>query len=292
VPPADERDEDLHIEGEPDAEDLAALYAMVTPSAHDDMKPKARPAAPAKAVPAKQVKAVRTARPAKAPTPAAAPAPAQSNVWKGLFLGVVGIAAAVAILFAANALVNGLPGSSPAPVAAAQPSAAAPAVDEAKIAGLMAQYEADSENEQVILTIADEFYMGGLYDQAAVWLDKLLAVNPEHIQGLLARGATYFNVSDLDNAETTWRKVLAIEPDNIEAHYDLGFLYLNGAEPDWAGVQEEWGRVVELDPGSDLAKTVQAHLDSLASSSMVPGASTDPAASTEPAASPAGSAEP
>ena len=115
-------------------------------------------------------------------------------------------------------------------------------------------------------------------------------IEPENIQGLLARGAVYFNLNDLANAETTWKKVAVLEPDNVEVHYDLGFLYLNRPEPNWAGVQSEWKKVVELDPGSKLAQTVQAHLDQLATSSMVPGASAG--ASAAPAASPAASAAP
>jgi hypothetical protein len=63
-----------------------------------------------------------------------------------------------------------------------------------------------------------------------------------------------------------------------------------------AGVQREWSRVVELAPDSDIAKTVKAHLDALAS--FAPGSpapSGAPAASgapASPAASPAQSGSP
>jgi tetratricopeptide (TPR) repeat protein len=162
-------------------------------------------------------------------------------------------------------------------------------VDEAKVADLMAAYQADPTDQTTLLALADEFYAGALYDQAATWLDKLLAISPDHIQGLLARGAVYFNLNDLANARAAWNKVATLEPDNVEVHYDLGFLYLNQAEPDWAGVQAEWTRVIELDPSSPLAQTVRSHLDSLAASSMLPDASGDAGASTAPASSPAAS---
>ena len=42
VPADDDGSRDLDLDGETDVEDLAALYAMVTPSAHDDMKPRPR----------------------------------------------------------------------------------------------------------------------------------------------------------------------------------------------------------------------------------------------------------
>ena len=57
------------------------------------------------------------------------------------------------------------------------------------------------------MALADEFYAGEQFDDAGTWLDKVLAIDPENIQGLLARGAVYFNLNDLANAETTWKTV-------------------------------------------------------------------------------------
>ena len=89
------------------------------------------------------------------------------------------------------------------------------------------------------------------------------------MRGFLALGATDFNSGDLDAAEVAWRKALDIDENSVEAHYDLGFLYFNRQPPDMAKVQEHWNRVVELDPNSEIAQTVKAHLDAIAS--MVPG---------------------
>ena len=148
----------------------------------------------------------------------------------------------------------------------------------------MAKIQANPKDTVSLLALADEFYAGEQYAQAATFLDQLLAIEPENIQALLARGAVSFNLGDLDAAEATWKKVVAIDPKNAEVHYDLGFLYLNQPAPDWAGVQREWNLVIELDPGSDLAKTVQSHLDSLVAASMLPGGS--PAASGTASAAP------
>ena len=76
--------EALDIEGEPSAEDLAALYAMVTPSAHDDMKPDARRAQPTTARPAASPAAV-------ASTPVASQGRAEPNIWKRIVIGGVGV---------------------------------------------------------------------------------------------------------------------------------------------------------------------------------------------------------
>ena len=97
APEADE----IEIEGEPSAEDLAALYAMVTPSAHDDMKPDA-----------KQAEARRDPNGAAQPA-VAATAPAGPNVWKRIVLGGAAIIAIAAVTLGANAIVNGAVGRSP-----------------------------------------------------------------------------------------------------------------------------------------------------------------------------------
>jgi tetratricopeptide (TPR) repeat protein len=276
------------LSGESEIEDLAALYAMVTPSAHDDMKPGAKQPKP--------TVAPRAARPAVTAT-----APAGPNIWKRITLGGAAVIAIVAVAFGANAIVNPAPSSgTPAASQVAAATSGAPAIDEAKVADLMSKVQADPKDVATLMALADEFYAGGQFEASATWLDKLLAIDPEHIQGLLARGAVYFNLNDLANAESTWKKVATLEPDNVEVHYDLGFLYLNQANPDWAGVQAEWTKVIELDPSSQLAQTVRSHLDSLAKASMVPGASAgaDPSASpaaapsASPAASPAPSAVP
>ncbi len=271
--------EDVEIEGEPSVEDLAALYAMVTPSAHDDMKPDTRRP---KAAPLRQ-----EARPMPAAAIAATAPPAGGNIWKRIVLGSVGIVVVVGIAFGANMVVNGGAKAVPEASVAADASSGAPVVDMAKVGTLMQKLQADPEDVDTLLALGTEFYAGGDMATAGSWFDKVLAINPKHIDALLARGATYFNDGDLANAEATWQKVVVIEPDNVEVHYDLGFLYLNQTTPNWAGVQQEWNKVVALDPESDLAKTVKSHLESLAAASMLPAAS--PGASAAPAASPAAS---
>ena len=286
-PLADEADE-LDIEGEPSVEDLAALYAMVTPSAHDDMKPQSRPARPA----ATPVPAPARAA-AMAPALQVAPAPAESTIWKKLFLGGLTAVLAVVLIVGVNFVVNGSPAKAdPNASQVAQAPASAPVVDEAKVAGLMAKIQANPEDVESLLALGNEFYNGGQFDVAATWFDKVTAIDPKNVQALLARGAVSFNLNDLANAESTWKKVVVIDPKNTEVHYDLGFLYLNQPTPNWTGVQAEWNKVIELDPGSDLAKTVQSHLDSLVMASMLPAGSPAASGAASPAASPAASAAP
>ena len=275
-----------------EAVDFETLYASVTPSAHAEMGPEILTAAERNR--RKRAEQARLRAAAATQVVAAAPS-AAPNPWKRFALVLGGVIAIVAILFVGFSLGGG--GGKPAassPIAQASPTA--PAIDEAKVAALMAKLQANPKDLATLLALGDEYYAGERYADAASFYDQLLAIDPKNVQGLLARGAVYFNTNDLTNAEKVWRQVAILEPNNQEVHYDLGFLYLNQPTPNFAGVQTEWYAVIKIDPTTSLAKTVQSHLDSMVAGSMIPGtpapsgsASGSPAPSGSPAASPAAS---
>ncbi|MDA8237017.1 MAG: tetratricopeptide repeat protein [Chloroflexi bacterium] len=171
--------------------------------------------------------------------------------------------------------------------ATASPAASAAVLDEAAVAALMGKIQANPKDADALMGLGDEYYKVGDYATASEWFTKVTKVEPTAVRGFLALGASAFNQGDMAAAEAAWKQAVAIDATNVEAHYDLGFLYLNRQPADMAGVQREWGRVVELSPDSEIAKTVKAHLDALAS--FAPGS---PAPSGAPAASPAASPAP
>lgn len=268
-----------------DTDDLEALYASVTPSAHRDMGPDAR-------------RKARKSKPLPGAVVVTPGAGTSDGPWKKIVLGGAGIAAAIGILVAGMYLGGGSLPAIGASGPTAAPQASAPAIDEAKVAGLMQKLQANPNDTGTLLALANEFYAGGQYQAAGQWADKLLAIEPKNIQGLLAKGAIAFNLNDLAGAETSWRQVITIDPKNVEVYYDLGFMYFYQPVPDYAAVAREWSKVIELDPASDMAKNAKAHLDALAAKSLLPGASGAPsgapsaAPSGSPAASPAASAAP
>jgi tetratricopeptide (TPR) repeat protein len=128
-------------------------------------------------------------------------------------------------------------------------------------------------------------------------MEKVLAIEPDHVDSLLAFGAASFNLEQYQRAEESWKKVLAIEPDNVEAYYDLGFLYFSDTPAKVDLVRQMWGKVVELAPDSAIAKTVGSHLQSLdqlapgaSAASPAPSGNGAPAASSTPLPSAAPSA--
>jgi cytochrome c-type biogenesis protein CcmH/NrfG len=291
-------------------DDLEALYASVTPSAHRDTLPGAqapRPAAPiapsypvaAAAASAgtgrkKRVHATTVVR--QVAVPVAAP-PAIGSRWKKIALGA-GLVVAAAVL---AVVVYNLGGGGGQPAASADTAAASPTspvVDMATVSALMTKIAANPQDVTSLLGLGDAYYAGQQFTDAAGWYDKVLAIDPKNLKALQARGAVDFNTGDLANAQKLWNQAVAIDPNNQELHYDLGFLYMNQASPDWANVQKEWSKVIAIDSTTQLAQTVQSHLTSLVAASMIPAPSGSVApsasavASAAPSASPATSAAP
>jgi len=261
--PASEGDEDATFD---------AMLAELTPSMHRDRF------APSGAAPTGRPNVLSSAT---AQTDAARPPrrfPRVIAVAAGL---VVVVAVAIGVYqFGTPAAASG---PSPSPVASS-------GLDEARVAALMARIQQDPKDTAALLELGDSFFQAGQYQAAVTWLDKLVALEPNNVRGRLALGAAQFNLEDVVAAETHWTEVLKVDPDNVEAHYDLGFLYLNEAPPDLDGVQREWGEVVRLAPGTDIANVVQQHLDALVSQSPEPSA--DPSAAPTSGTSPAPSAAP
>lgn len=272
-------------------ENLEALYASVTPSAHRDMLP-GKPQAAAAAAGSASRRHVRTAQGRTVVAPVAG-SQAGAGPWKWIAISLFALLGLVLVAFVAIPFVFNLGGGSAAANVtngnAAQASPSGATVDMAQVTQLMTKLQANPTDTATLQSLGDLYYQGGDYTTAGQFYDKLLAIDAKNVKALLARGAVYFNSNDLANAAKLWNQVIAVAPKNVEAHYDLGFMYLNQPSPDWAGVQREWRLVIKLDPSSSVAATVQKHLDALVAASMIPGASGSPAASGGTSASPSGS---
>ena len=186
-------------------------------------------------------------------------------------LALVGVLAVGYIVYAAGApSVPGISGT-PAPEASS-------GIDTARVAQLMGQIQQDPQDVTALTELGDIYFAARDYQAAATWMSRVLAIDPQNVNGLLGLGAAKFNQGDLAGAETEWRTVVAVAPDNQEAYYDLGYVYLSTDPPDMTQVRAMWDKVIEIDPTTDVARTVQTHLTSLAPASPAPSGAGSPAA--------------
>ncbi|WP_199921686.1 tetratricopeptide repeat protein [Intrasporangium calvum] len=134
----------------------------------------------------------------------------------------------------------------------------AAAVDPAKLAELTKKVEANPKDIASLQGIADLYFGANDWANAKAFSQKALDIDPKNAQALISLGAAAYNSGDNATAEKTWKAGVAAHPDNAELHYDLGFLYMTTGRSDL--MQSEWKKVVEIDPNSELAKTVQSQV--------------------------------
>lgn len=185
--------------------------------------------------------------------------------WQNPALQMAGAAVVVAL---AVAFIYNLNGGATVPSISGQPTngpsqAAAPQVDQAKVADLMQKLSANPKDVAPYQALSDLYFQAGDYQTASEWDLKVLGLDPTNVTGLLSHGASQFNLGNADAAEADWKKVVALNPRQAEAYYDLGFLYLSKNPPEMTKVRQMWKKVVEIDPTSDVAKNVRQHLQGL-----------------------------
>ena len=143
-------------------------------------------------------------------------------------------------------------------------------IDQARVDVLKAQIDADPSNTAARQQVAELYLDAALYQDAIEQLDQVLQITPDDLDALLAIGVAEFNLSQDEQAEQHWLRATQVAPAQAEPWYNLGFLYMAQTPPDYDKVEQAWGRVIELDPDSELAATARAHLERARAASPTP----------------------
>ena len=140
----------------------------------------------------------------------------------------------------------------------------------------MKSAQEDPKNAETLFELGEIFFQAGEWQSSLDWFTKLVAVDPTNVHALTDIGTSQYNLGSTEDAKATWLKVKEIAPDDPQVHYNLGFLYANSEPQDLEAAKKEWGLVLQLAPGSDLAQTVKLHLDGLAEATNTPQATPTP----------------
>lgn len=209
----------------------------------------------------------RPSMPARTTAGAAAAAPAQPNRTNRLLIGLVAVLVMAGVVFGVYWMGKpSVPDISSAQ--AAQQSATAPVVDQAKLAELTKKVAANPKDVASLQAIADVYFNGQDWANAKKYAQQVLDVDPKNAQGLISLGAASYNGGDQKAAEQAWKTGVQLFPKNAELHYDLGFLYMTTGRSDL--MKAEWAKVVEIDPNGQLAKTVQSQVGTVTKPSATP----------------------
>jgi hypothetical protein len=232
---------------------------------------------PAQAQVPEQARQVQAAPPA---APVAARAEKPASAFQALFHGVpwtlaaMGVALGIVVLafvMGGGDILSGRGGGGDGPAAAEE--GAVVGIDTERVAELMTLVQEDPNNMEALFELGEAYFLGEEWQAGIDWFTKLLALDPGNVHALTDVGTANFNLGRPEEAKAAWLAGLETAPDDVQLHYNMGFLYANVEPVAYQSAMDEWGKVIELAPGSDLAATAQVHLDSLvAQAEASPGA--------------------
>lgn len=83
------------------------------------------------------------------------------------------------------------------------------------------------DNEYLLVEIINYYLMGENPESAEQYLDKAIAMKPDHAQYYRAKGTLYEKLERSDDAEAMFKKTLELDPNDFTSYYQLGNIYLN-----------------------------------------------------------------
>jgi len=179
-----------------------------------------------------------------------------------LALGIfVGGAALLAVIIAEMGLGGGS-SEDPAADQQAQDDQFVP-IDTERVATLVTSYQEDPTNPETLFELGEAYFLAGEWQQGQDWFLKLVEVDPANVHAWTDIGTAHYNLSRTEEAKAAWQQALQLAPEDPQLHYNMGFLYANSEPPDFDAAKREWQSVLDLAPGTQLAKTVQVHMEGL-----------------------------
>ena len=91
-----------------------------------------------------------------------------------------------------------------------------------------------------------EHYKKGQYDQAIVFYNKAVEINPEYDQAYFGRGLVYQSKKELDLALSDYSKAIEMNPNYSEAYNNRGSIYWNKGNQNQAF--SDYDKAIELNP--------------------------------------------
>jgi tetratricopeptide (TPR) repeat protein len=178
----------------------------------------------------------------------------------GIFVGTAALLAVIVAEMGFNS-----ESDDPAADAQAQEQQFVP-IDTERVADLVTSYQQDPDNPETLFELGEAYFLAGEWQPGLDWFLKLVAVDPGNVHAWTDIGTAHYNVGQIEDAKAAWAKGLELAPQDPQLHYNMGFLYANSEPPDFVMAKQEWQTVLDLAPGTQLAETVQVHMEGLEAS--------------------------
>ena len=97
------------------------------------------------------------------------------------------------------------------------------------------------------LELANLLYDHKQFEQAVLWYEKALELDPRDVSARTDLGTCYFNLGRADEALREYRKSLAIDPRHQPTLYNMVLVNLEGSH-NFAAARQAWEQLHGLNP--------------------------------------------
>ena len=140
-----------------------------------------------------------------------------------------------------------------------------PALDEAKVQGLMTIIKSDPKNAGAHVQLGNAYFDAERYADAIKWYQQALSINPKNADASTDLGVSYYYSNRADDALKQFENSLRIDPKHAKTLLNKGIVLAFGKQ-DLTGAADSWRKVVELAPNSPEAQAAQRGLEGIAAS--------------------------
>lgn len=155
------------------------------------------------------------------------------------------------------------------PQATGQPAAGTrqpPALDEAKVQGLMTIIKSDPKNTGAHVELANAYFDAERFSDAIKWYEESLKLDPKNVDASTDLGVSYYYSSRTDDALKQFDYSLKLNPAHAKTLLNQGIVLAFGKR-DLKGATEAWEKVVQLAPNSPEAQAAKQGLQGIAAAS-------------------------
>lgn len=113
-----------------------------------------------------------------------------------------------------------------------------------------AAYESNPNDTLAMKNYAQVLGMSHQTEEAMELYEKILSINPNRIDILLAEGLVLYNNQNFKMAEVVTKKIIALDDKNLEAKYNLGVISASQGKDDEA--IKIWKELSEKHPNTEI----------------------------------------
>ena len=138
-----------------------------------------------------------------------------------------------------------------------------PALDEAKVQGLMTIIKSDPKNAGAHVQLGNAYFDAERYADAIKWYEDGLKLDPKNVDASTDLGVSYYYSSRTDEALKQFDYSLKLNPTHAKTLLNQGIVLAFGKR-DLKGATDAWEKVVQLAPNSPEAQAARQGLQGIA----------------------------